>query len=251
MAKGDNPLDDFWTWIKRNSFEGPDLLTGYPQRRDAMNLLKEGLEKSHTAIKGAYGEAKAAINPYAQAGMEDFNNYRDMVYGGYFDQPYGGTYQTPQYQNQGFNPGAYNPQTASYGNSYTPYQTQGMNISQPGLPGMPSQSHTAVAPQTPQQQTGSGTPSQVKNDPVNDELLNQIREVFGLSTNPRNEAMLGRLPMQREQWAQQQGGLWPGGQSKPVTVRDLINSGQYNPGGSGPFNPSAGGIPRPRRGPYG
>lgn len=199
----------------------------------SQSSLSGGLQNAQNSITGAYDQANAWISPYAQAGMQDFNNYRDQVYSGAFEQPYGETYQPLNFQNQGFSAGQFNPQTQSYGGGFQPFQAPAQGpISQPRLPSMGNMSHDPVAPQqTPQR-------GQAQGGMTADQLVEMIHKLAQGSFKQEMPAQ-GVYNQGQQQMQNQMPGTLANNPYQGATawaVNRQFNPRQYAPGGrSGPY----------------
>ncbi len=199
------------------------------------NALGGGLQNAQDSITKAYDEANSWVSPYAKAGMQDFNNYRNAAYGGYFDQPYGETYQPLQFQNQGFQAGQFNPQTQSYGSSFQPFQAPAQGpISQPRLPSMGSMPHDPLSqqapPQGPQRQGGGGMTA--------DQLVELIRGMSKqqLPLQPGGIYNRGEQQMQSQMPNTMQNNPYKGQQNWAVNRQPSLGLGGGGmPGRSGPY----------------
>lgn len=119
---------------------------------DSMGALQGGFDQAAKTINDATAKSFEYLDPYLKGGREDYDRYRRLSNGGYYDTPYSGTAQPQAFQNQGVEPGESSREIMSFKSNYQPMQFRPMGLlSSPQLPALPPMQIAQAPTPGPQQ----------------------------------------------------------------------------------------------------
>jgi hypothetical protein len=200
------------------------------------------LGQAQGAIQGAADKAMGYQEPYLKNAGQDFNQFRNLVQSGFFQQPYGKSFQSQSFQGPSY---AFNPSAGKA--TFASWQPQGgpASFAPMALPGMPA----FTPPQTPGGQPGNMVRTMPKvyesvmEGPYQPGIQDVMRQNLpgtnlgpGGVPNPMEEVInRGKIPVDQSR------NFTPNG---PMTMKQLVDAGYVNRyGGSGTFIPRTYGMP--------